>query len=514
MIERFYLKDYLSFKESEMNFSSGLVVFTGPSGSGKSILMNAILSSLGKSSCEASLCESSVTWDINADEIGIENDEINVFKHIKKENSRYFVNNQSLSRKAISSVASTYLRHLSLKDFSDFENENLLHILDNRIEAKSSGVYEIKNRYKSVYLEHQIVKQELKIIEEKEKKIVELKEFAAFEIKKIEDINPNAGEDEELVKIKKELSKKEKVLKHIESANEIFNFEHYVSSALDSLEAESSFFDDAMNELRTVLDSAESKFSALDEVDIEDVLNRIEELSGLKRRYGSIKEALAYKEQKKLELEKYENIELARNDLEQRYTKLHGELEDFGTKLSFLRNQELHFFENDLNTYLKSLYLRDAKVTLERVEFNQFGVDEISIELNKTQLSKISTGEFNRLRLAILALKSEFMKGQGGVLMLDEIDANLSGEESMSVAKVLRKLSKHFQIFVISHQPQLTSMGDQHFLVYKNANVSLTKELSFDEKIDEIARIISGESVSKEAKIFAKELLEVNRCVS
>ena len=96
--------------------------------------------------------------------------------------------------------------------------------------------------------------------------------------------------------------------------------------------------------------------------------------------------------------------------------------------------------------------------------------------------------------------------------MLDEIDANLSGEESMSVAKVLRQLSKHFQIYVISHQPQLTSMGDQHFLVYKDGEESKVKELDLNGKIQEIARIISGENVSNEAKEFAKELLEVNRC--
>ena len=98
------------------------------------------------------------------------------------------------------------------------------------------------------------------------------------------------------------------------------------------------------------------------------------------------------------------------------------------------------------------------------------------------------------------------------LFMLDEIDANLSGEESMSVAKVLRQLSKHFQIYVISHQPQLTSMGDQHFLVYKDGEESKTKELDEKGKINEIARIISGDSVSSEAKKFAKELLEVNKC--
>ena len=511
MIERFYLKDYLSFKESELNLNSGLVVFTGPSGSGKSILMNSILSSLGGASCEAALCESSVNWDINADETGIESDDINVFKHIKKEKSRYFINNQSLSKKAIGAVASKYLRHLSLKDFSDFQNENLLSILDDRVGLKSKKIVQLKSSYKTSFLEYQAVKKELKAIEEEEKKIVELKEFAAFEIKKIHDVSPRVGEDEELQTIKKELSKKEKVLESIESANEIFNHEHLVSSALDSLDADSSFFDDAMNELRAVLDSAQERFSALDDVDVEEVLNRMEEISGLKRRYGSVEEALAYKERKMIELAKYENIEIAKSDLEGKCKNLSLEIEDLADEITSLRSKELKAFESSLNGYLKSLYLRDAQVELKPIEYSSHGRDELSVRLNETELSKISTGEFNRLRLAILALKSEFMSKNGGVLMLDEIDANLSGEESMSVAKVLRKLSKHFQIFVISHQPQLTSMGDQHFLIYKDGNISKTKELNFDEKVDEIARIISGENISNEAKKFARELLEANK---
>src|SRR3990167_9461340 len=106
MIERFYLKDYLSFKEVELDLKCGLVVFTGPSGSGKSILMNSILSSFGTTSCDATLCESSVAWELNAEEHGIESDDINVFKQIKKEKSRYFINNQSISRKVMSELSS------------------------------------------------------------------------------------------------------------------------------------------------------------------------------------------------------------------------------------------------------------------------------------------------------------------------------------------------------------------------------------------------------------------------
>jgi DNA repair protein RecN (Recombination protein N) len=285
-----------------------------------------------------------------------------------------------------------------------------------------------------------------------------------------------------------------------------------MSTLLNSLDADSSFFDDSMNELRALFDSAEARFNALEDIDIEEVLNRIEELSGLKRRYGSIEEALAYKEQKIIELAKYENIEITKDELFKREALLSKEVNKLADSLTKLRTVELSTFRDDLNKYLHELYLRDAQVTIQGTELNTYGKDEILISLNNTELNKVSTGEFNRLRLGVLALKSEFMSQNGGVLMLDEIDANLSGEESMSVAKVLRQLSKHFQIFVISHQPQLTSMGEQHFLVHKSGDESMVKELSFNDRVDEIARIISGDSVSNEAKKFAKELLEANKC--
>ncbi len=511
MIERFYLKEYLSFKEVELDLKSGLVVFTGPSGSGKSILMSSILSSFGSGASDASLCEATVSWELDTDEHGIENDDVYIFKHMKKEKSRYFINNQSIPKKAMTSLSSNYLRHLSLRDFSDFENENLLLILDSRIKKHYSDIDALKNDYKEAFLEHRRVKKELSIIEEEQKKISDLKEFAAFEIKKIEDVSPKISEDEELLEIKRELSKKEKALEAITKANALFEHEHSVFSALDMLNVDSSFFNDAMNELRAVMESSQEKFNALDEVDIEEVLNRLEELSELKRRYGGIKEALEYKEQKILELQKYENIEITKGDLETRESVLWVKVEDTAQKISTLRKDELSHFKDDLNRYLKELYLRDADVTINSAEYGVLGKDEIVLELNKTDLQKISTGEFNRLRLAILALKSEFMNKNGGVLMLDEIDANLSGEESMSVARVLKELSGHFQIFVISHQPQLTSMGDQHFLVHKKGDESHVKELGFDERVDEIARIISGKNITQEAREFAKELLGLQK---
>jgi len=510
MIERFFLKDYLSFNQAELILENGLVVFTGPSGSGKSILMNSILSSFGIESCDASVCEATTSWEFDGDEFGLECGDVNIFKHTKKEKSRYFINNQSVSKKAMKTVATKNLRHLSLKDFSDFENENLIGLIDERIYAKNKSISEIKVQYKDQYIEHRKLFLELQEIETQEKKIIELQDFASFEIEKIEKIKPLVGEDEELLQVKKELSKKEKVLESLESANLIFENEHHVYSALESMDEEGSFFSDAMNELRATLDGAQEKFSALDDIDVEDVLNRLEELSELKRRYGSIEESLKYLEDKKIELKKYENIEITKGDLEKRVGQLAQNVEILAQVLSDLRLKEVDDFQKDLNAYLGELYLRESSISLIDSEYNELGKDKLSLVLNQTQLNKISTGEFNRLRLAILALKSENMAKNGGVLMLDEIDANLSGEESMSVARVLRQLSKHFQIFVISHQPQLTSMGNQHFLIHKDGDESLVKELSSEERINEIARIISGENITKEAKSFAKELLEAN----
>ena len=94
-----------------------------------------------------------------------------------------------------------------------------------------------------------------------------------------------------------------------------------------------------------------------------------------------------------------------------------------------------------------------------------------------------------------------------GIIFLDEIDANLSGKEAMSIAKVLMELSNFYQIFAISHLPQLSSTAHNHFLVEKRDGQSFVKKLRDDERINELARMVSGEEITAEAIEFAKTLL-------
>jgi DNA repair protein RecN (Recombination protein N) len=510
VIERFYLRNCLTFDEVELELGPGLIVFSGPSGSGKSVLMRSILGSVGFEDALAELSESTVNWQVDEGRTGFVNEESNVLKQVKKEKVRYFLNAQTISKRSLKEIAKEHLKHLSLKDYSDFEQENLLEILDRQIMLKEPDYADTIDLYKKEYAAYKKAQHSLELLLEEEKRIADLKEFAEFELAKINEINPAPEEYEHLLELKRALSRKEKSEEKITEAEAMFQLEHTVTEALAGLDIDTAFFDDAMNELRVQFDAARSAFDEVENIDVEEVLDRLEQLSGLKRRYGSIEEAIAYRDQKAKEVQKYENFEAEKSDLQHEVDRLYTLLVEMAGRISVKRSETLYDVNESVNAYLKQLYLGDAELTLTHGDFVRSGQDRVAFNLKGTSLEKISSGEFNRLRLALLAVKSESMKEQGGVLMLDEIDANLSGEESMSVARVLRRLSRHFQIFVISHQPQLTSMGDQHFLVTKNGTSSV-QELEVVDRVLEIARMVSGETITDEALVFAKELLESAR---
>lgn len=399
------------------------------------------------------------------------------------------------------------IKHLSLKDKTDFESIKLLNFLDLLSIKNNKKFNKLKQEFISSYKELSILKKELNRLIEDELKVEELKEFAQFEIDKIESIDPKLDEYEELMEVKKKLSKKDKIEDAIKSASLVFENSHQVSNALELLEVDSSFFDDAINELNNHFERFNDSLYELEELDIENVLDRIEKLSSLQKRFGSIKEAIEYKEQKKLDLQKYENITFEKTKLEEEIKTLDIEVNELALQISEERKKSVKHLEKRINHYLKFLYLSNAKILIQKKTLDSSGIDEVVFELNGVDLDTISSGEFNRLRLALLTSMSEFQIVKNGVLFLDEIDANLSGKESSAIATVLTQLSKSYQIFAISHQPQLTSSAKQHFLVDKIDGKSEVKVLNKEQRVDEISRMISGEDITKEAKEFAKNLL-------
>ncbi|HHH19780.1 MAG TPA: DNA recombination protein RecN, partial [Campylobacterales bacterium] len=116
-------------------------------------------------------------------------------------------------------------------------------------------------------------------------------------------------------------------------------------------------------------------------------------------------------------------------------------------------------------------------------------------------------GEFNRVRLALMVVALSGVR-EGGVLILDEIDANVSGDESIAIANMIAKLSTVYQIFAISHQAHLASKANQHIVVTKQGGSSSARLLDAQGRVEEIARIIGGEKPNQEAINFALKLLK------
>lgn len=506
MISRILMKENLGFKEANLKLSEGLTVFSGLSGAGKSVLFKGILAAFGFGESEAKFVELELDDKLDLESFGIESESENVFKMLKEKSTKYFINNQSIAKKSLQSLSKSFIKYLSVKDNNEFSNEKFLTLLDALESAKNPKFNETKEKFEQIFKEYNENSLKLNRVLEEERRIEELKELAQTHIEKISKINPKSGEYEELLKLKKRLSKRDKIEEAWNKVGGIFEYEKAVLDALNLSEVDANFFSECFNELRIIAEN--QKMEELD-FDIEALLDRISDLSYLIKRYESIEGALETLKLKKKELEHYENLSFEKKELELLNRDLKEKLEKKAHILSEARVRNLGVLEDFLNDYLAKLYMKNLKLDcVQNDEINLFGKDEIKLSVSETKLKNLSSGELNRLRLAFIATECKILNSGRGIIFLDEIDANLSGKEAMSIAKVLDELSRFYQIFAISHLPQLSSKAHNHFLVEKNGKQSYVKKLEKEERIKELARMVSGEQISNEALQFARTLFE------
>jgi len=507
MVKRLYLKELISFDEVELELDKGLVVFSGASGAGKSVLINAVLSSFGYSMAEAKVCEICIDrpTNLNSEAYSLE-DEI-VVKSIKRDKVRYYLDGQNISKKSLNQLFRPFVEYLSIRDKTTFASDELIDIIDNSLAKKDKNFKKLLKEYKKRYINYKTKLSQLNKIKQDEIKLAELIEFATFEIEKIESINPKIGEDEELLKIKNQLSRIDKINEAISSANNIFVMEESVSEVYRLLDKDNNSFIEMMNQLRADFEDIETLTEELSEVNIEKVLDRLEQISILKTRYGSIEKALEYAQNKKVELRGYKNIEHDKTMLESFLEIESTELRILAGKITQYRRKEAINIEKELEKYLLELKLPPIKFIFNPIILNELGQDRVEIDLDGSTASTLSGGEFNRVRLALMVVALSSQK-VGGVLILDEIDANVSGDESIAIANMIAKLSSVYQIFAISHQAHLASKANQHILISKKDGTSKAIVLDKQGRVDEISRIIGGEKSNAEAVNFAIKLLD------
>jgi DNA repair protein RecN (Recombination protein N) len=508
LVERLYLRDLVTFKTLELTFEQGLVVFSGPSGAGKSVLISAILAAFGYPvRSHAALCEVTVNKPAKLQHEAYELGEEVVLRTLKKEKLRYFIDAQGIPKKSLSVLFSPYIRYLSARDQSGMDSAALIGMIDRYLAGSDKAFRKLRKEYKKRFATYRQKAAQLEKMKADEASLAERMEFVRYEIEKIEHIDPKPEEEEELLRVKRQLSRIDKVKAALDAASGIFSFEQHVEEVYRLLEKESSVFSEAMNQLRADFEESEALADELAEVDVEEVLERLGALTSLKNRYGSIEEALVYKAQKQKELDAYTHVGQDKSMLEQFLQVEYAELMILAQRISSARRQTAKALEAILREYLGSLKLPPLTFLFDTVALGEDGVDAVGIHLNGSGVDTLSGGEFNRVRLALMAAAlPQDGKRAEGVLVLDEIDANVSGDESIAIAKMIEKLASVYQVFAISHQPHLASRAHQHILVTKEAEESGAKILDEAERIAEIARIVGGEKPNAQALAFAREL--------
>jgi len=507
LVERLYLRDLVTFKELELEFLPGLVVFTGPSGAGKSVLISAILSAFGYGvKGSAALCELNLKKPAKLQSEAFVLEETLCIKTLKKEKLRYFIDGQSIPKKVLSDIFSPYVRYLSVRDQSGMDTVSLLNIIDTLLSSRDHTFKKLHKMYRQRYADYRRKALQLEKMREDERMLAEKMEFMRYEIEKISTINPNPDEEEALLAVKQQLSRIDKIRDALAYANGIFQFESSVEELYRLLGKDVTSFSEAMNQLRADFEESEVLAAELEETDVEAVLDRLGELTVLKNRYGSIEEALSYKESKEKELAACQHLEQDKSMLEQFLQAESHELNILASRISQSRKKEAKALESVLEKYLGSLKLPALHFEFAASTLGEHGIDNVQITLGGSSLQTLSGGEFNRVRLALMAAGMPEGEKMHGVLILDEIDANVSGDESIAIAEMIAELARGYQVFAISHQPHLSAKATQHIVVEKEQGVSCARVLDEVGRVGEIARIIAGEKPTEQAVAFAQKL--------
>ncbi|WP_095333034.1 AAA family ATPase [Helicobacter sp. 11S02596-1] len=520
MIGRLIVKNSVAFEDVDLEFQNGFNVFSGASGSGKSVLMESLLAIFGLKESNAELIEANLDislgdFGVNLEEFGLldESDPL-VLSIVKKDKTRYFLNRYVSSRKRLGELVAQFGKHIASKGANELKTENILRVFDDFIAQKIPTHKELLSKLSESFVLLLDVRATLAMLIEEEENIQSLKEFAEFEIQKISSLNPQEGEYEKLLELKKSLSKKEKIQESIQAALGVFEDLPKIFGALALIGKENKVLEDSTLEARGILEEENERLNELDELNIEEMLNRITELSELNRRYGSIQDALLHLQTQKQKLQDYQNLSFNKEKLNGKIKNLELACQELAVQISQNRKAYLQAFQKEIATLCVQLLLKAPNITLEGTEMKKSGTEQIELKLESAGVEALSSGEYNRLRLAMMCLDAKINHSKG-ILVLDEIDANLSGEESEGVAKVLKSLSKTYQIFAISHQPHMPALADWHYLVAKKEQKngeqkSHVQLLDKEGRILEMARMISGADITKEALEFAKKKLEQN----
>lgn len=563
MLLNLKINNFALIKESDIMFTKGLNILSGETGAGKSIIFEALSVALGERASKSMIKTGTDHSVIEAvfsltDELKKTLNDKGLISDIDEETviirRDIYLDYPTVSRINGFSATLADLKEISayLCDiYGQYEHQllldkdNYLSIINKATRIDFSDEYDkFENDLRQVFKEIRELNKSLKNFLEKSSNLDSEIDYIEFQINEINDINPVIGEMDEIKDELKKLQNQELIQEtlsivdnNLRGSDEQFENNDVLAKlgeSINNLEKIADYLPDVQSlieRLKTSMYDIEDISSVIsnykgtdyDESRIEELSLRLSRLQMLEKKYSTDIDGVL---KKKAELEedlndlKYldERIQEIKDSIkfkEQQYN-------DLALKISSLRKSAAEKLENNLSDELQELDMQNSvfKVEFSTSKPSESGIDEVEFlaKTNKGSSFKpireiISGGEMSRFMLAFKNVLSDANNYK--TFVFDEIDAGLSGKVANTVGKRLEKLAEKRQVLIISHLPQIISKADSHYKITKkdidDETVSFIKKLNEDERVEEIARLLSGETITSETLKNAKLLLDEKR---
>ena len=553
MIKELYMKNCAIIDELRVDFGDKLNILTGETGSGKSIILEGLNLCLGgkydrsflRKDCEKGLVEllihsDNVVIESLLDEYSIpySDNELLVSRTIFEDGkSTTKLNGKSIRLADLRTIMMTIIDIHSQHQNQALYNRDLhINFLDlygkddlkdislsyrktyNKYTEIKSKILDLNDNMTPRELEREVDLLKYQIDEiEKANLCVDEYEILREKYKKysnLDKINNSILTSYDLLK-SGDISVYDRIGKAIASLTPVSEYDLVLEELVERLENLAYYIEDIDVQMRSYIEKNEYNPHELEEIQL-----RMDFINSMKRKYGdNIEDILDYKIEMKNKLYNIENREQTRLELLKEQEKIESELEKIGEELTNSRKKIAAFLEASILNELESLNMKNTKfkVIFNKVAYNNSGCDDVEFYIsfnlgeNLNPLNKVASGgEMSRFMLAFKKILSDVDKIES--MIFDEVDAGISGRAAQVVGEKLAQIAKSKQLICITHLPQIAAFADDHFCIEKNIENNRTftsvRNLTYKERKEEIARLISGKIITEKTLEHSHEMIE------
>ena len=548
MLNGLYIKNFALINSLDQRIEQGFTVLTGETGAGKSILLGALQLALGgradlknltldgkKCIVEAEFILDPKKWKVFFEKNDWDFSESTTLRReiVPNGKSRAFINDSPVKLEGLRSLSEMLIDVHSQRDSFFLKNPQfIIDFLDS-----FGDLHAQRDTYETTYNKLNKIKSKLNNLNTLNGEKIDL-DYLKFVLDELKSADLKLSEENDLTNELELLSSSEEIQLLFDEIRFMSENENGLDNNLsrwmgcfDKLKQKSNIFSSIRNEASSVQDMYQTTMYNLESLtekidanpkrlkEVEERLAFIEQLK-LKHRTSSVEGLLDLESLWQDQIEKIENKSRDVKNFQEELLKLETEVINAAELLHQKRSELFSSIEKSVIDSLGTLNMKGTKFIIRTSKLSSpaiYGNYKYSIDFSANSgqslmpVEKVASGgERNRL---FLVLKSLFAKGVGlETIIFDEIDSGVSGETAAKTAEMFSNIGKHSQVIAITHLPQVAAAGSYHWKVQKNTEEGRTstelKNLDFDERQEEIARLLTGEKVSEAAMAQAKFLLE------